>query len=397
MTESQINVHGISPNAVNDIGPNDFVNNYHLEDVIRHEERQYSHNQKMRIREGDKEAKFIRKLELEVGAYDLSWENTPKFNPTGCNAEKRKEKLKNTVLKLAVDQGKKTWKSMKYHGKIDPGPGTYWWDFHKTSRRLGSTRKLRMSRYTGSHFPGGMRNLKNWTNVVEKPCGAGKAKRSCDLSKHFTHKEIIDMWQKLTQQEIDDFNPYGDYDFLNNINSNSENDSTITQVSDSSTNNILATTTTTSTSKNNKRKRDDESTEEEEEEVVVELSAGEKFDDTDIGDNRNAMQKSPAQWKNHNLFKGITSDGAPTTVTARPAAKRQDTNMDKFDALFNKLGNKYLPYKKKLIEEGYDGIPELKACKIQELMSERIGMKRGHANLLITELEKIENYNILYV
>ena len=54
------------------------------------------------------------------------------------------------------------------------------------------------------------------------------------------------------------------------------------------------------------------------------------------------MQKSPAQWKNHNLFKGITSDGAPTTVTARPAAKRQDTNMDKFDALFNK----YLPYKK---------------------------------------------------
>ena len=29
MTESQINVHGISPNAVNDIGPNDFVNNYH--------------------------------------------------------------------------------------------------------------------------------------------------------------------------------------------------------------------------------------------------------------------------------------------------------------------------------------------------------------------------------
>ena len=111
MTESQINVHGISPNAVNDIGPNDFVNNYHLEDVIRHEERQHLHNQKMRIREGDKEAKFIRKLELEVGAYDLSWENTPKFNPTGCNPEKRKEKLKNTVLKLAVDQGKKTWKS----------------------------------------------------------------------------------------------------------------------------------------------------------------------------------------------------------------------------------------------------------------------------------------------
>ena len=55
-------------------------------------------------------------------------------------------------------------------------------------------------------------------------------------------KEIIDMWQKLTQQEIDDFNPYGDYDFLNNINSNSENDSTITQVSDSSTNNILGRT-----------------------------------------------------------------------------------------------------------------------------------------------------------
>ena len=51
MTESQINVHGISPNAVNDIGPNDFVNNYHLEDVIRHEERQHLHNQKMRIRE----------------------------------------------------------------------------------------------------------------------------------------------------------------------------------------------------------------------------------------------------------------------------------------------------------------------------------------------------------
>ena len=76
MTESQINVHGISPNAVNDIGPNDFVNNYHLEDVIRHEERQHLHNQKMRIREGDKEAKFIRKLELEVGAYETCCKKT---------------------------------------------------------------------------------------------------------------------------------------------------------------------------------------------------------------------------------------------------------------------------------------------------------------------------------
>ena len=59
-----------------------------------------------------------------------------------------------------------------------------------------------------------------------------------------------------------------------------------------------------------------------------------------------------------------------------------------FDALFSRLGEKYLPYKKQLINEGYDDIPELRNCDLEELTSV-FKMKEGHAKRLLFELKNI--------
>ena len=71
----------------------------------------------------------------------------------------------------------------------------------------------------------------------------------------------------------------------------------------------------------------------------------------------------------------------------RTAAKRP-YKTNEFDLLFSRLGEKYLPYKKQLINEGYDDIPELRNCDLEELTTV-FKMKEGHAKRLLFELKNI--------
>ena len=271
---------------------------------------------------------FIKPHQLFV---KQTWESNQRYNPTGCcDAEQRKEKLKNTVLKLANKQGKKTWKRMKYHGNINPLPGSYWWQ-----------NTVKLSRYDGPYHPRGMKNLKNWSMVSKKPSPG----RCCDLSKYFTHNEIVDMWKTLSQEEINNFDP-GETNYAADNNNNLQDAFLMASLFDST-----ATSTPTDNSAGSKRKRVDES---------KEVSIDERNDD-------------------HN---NSGNDERRTAAAKRPYKRNE------FDALFSRLGEKYLPYKKQLINEGYDDIPELRNCDLEELTSV-FKMKEGHAKRLLFELKNI--------